>query len=116
MPRSPQLAIFVRAMTDIQTDYFTPCTCAWGNKRVGVARLGAYMYLKELPIGKAGLPCMTQMRVVWYLYVFREKILVYDASLLEVEHDVRQLVGVLQNLIWRQAILQADITCSGRLG
>ena len=28
-----------------------------------------------------------------------------DTSLLKIEHDVRQLVGVLQNLVRRQAIL-----------
>ena len=34
MPRSPQLhvTIFMKTMTDIQTDCFTPCACAWGNK------------------------------------------------------------------------------------
>ena len=31
-----------------------------------------------------------------------------DAPLLKVEHDVRQLVGILQNLVRSQAILQGD--------
>ena len=30
-PRSPKLVIFVRTMTDIQTDCFTPCACAQGK-------------------------------------------------------------------------------------
>ena len=31
MPRSPDLAIFVLMTTTDETDYFTPCACAWGK-------------------------------------------------------------------------------------
>ena len=34
-PRSPKLPIFMQTTTttDIQTDCFTPCTCAWDNDK-----------------------------------------------------------------------------------
>ena len=32
MPRSPKVVIFVPTTTDVQTDCFTPCTCARSKK------------------------------------------------------------------------------------
>ena len=42
MPRSRDLAIFMPT-TDVQTDYFTPCACARGNKDMGVP--AAFIYI-----------------------------------------------------------------------
>ncbi len=41
-----------------------------------------------------------------YLNVFWQQVLVDDPSLLEVEHDICQLIGVLQYLVRSQAVLE----------
>ena len=41
-----------------------------------------------------------------YLDVFWQEILMDDSSLLEVEHDICQLVGVLEHLVRSQTILR----------
>jgi hypothetical protein len=51
-----------------------------------------------------------------YLDVFWQQVLVDDPSLLEVEHDVRQLIGVLQYLVRSQAILEEGEREGGREG
>ena len=44
VPRLPKQVIFVRTMTtmtttDIRTDCFTPCACAWGNNHFAIIML-----------------------------------------------------------------------------
>ena len=46
--------------------------------------------------------------VCMYLYVFREEVLMDDPSLLQIVHDVRQLVHVLQHSLRNKRTLKTQ--------
>ena len=54
MPTSQDLAIFVpTTTTDIQTDHFTPCACAWGNYAGTILRIIGDWKNWELELSRA---------------------------------------------------------------
>lgn len=72
---------------------------------VYVHHFGYSMRIKQSIARVNGYSQAEENSLQLYLYILWEEVLVNDTSLLKIEHDVSQLVGVFQNLVWSQAIL-----------